>query len=348
MNMRRYLVSLAAVVVLAGCSQGTGLAPQGANGVVPFGVVHAQSGTAHAAGLTVKFFDTPTQFSWPDYVTKGPDGNLYFSEFYADQIGRITPKGVITEFPLLPDNDIEGITTGPDGNIWFTEPGADNIGRMTLKGVVTSFPVKGYASPRGITAGPDGNLWFTDYESSKIGRITPKGVIRQFTIPGSDTSPWGITTGKDGDLWFAESFPNLIGRFDPKTLKFVVPGLRVPGYYPTPWGIMQAANGQMWFTERRLGRIGTIVGGRVKEFQINPSSAYPDTIAQTADGTLWITENQTNAIAHFDPTTGKFMTAVQLPTGDIPTGIAVGADGNVWFAVASYTTPGQIGEIVLH
>jgi streptogramin lyase len=50
----------------------------------------------------------------------------------------------------------------------------------------------------------------------------------------------------------------------------------------------------------------------------------------------------------FNPTSGKFLPEIRLPNGDIPTGIAVGADGNIWFAVANYTQPNSIGEIVLH
>ncbi len=41
----------------------------------------------------------------------------------ANKIGRITPGGIITEYPLHPQVQTEprGITAGPDGNLWFTE-----------------------------------------------------------------------------------------------------------------------------------------------------------------------------------------------------------------------------------
>ena len=52
----------------------------------------------------------------------GPDGNLWFTEFDNNKIGRITTAGVITEF-LIPTADCGayGITPGPDGHLWFTE-----------------------------------------------------------------------------------------------------------------------------------------------------------------------------------------------------------------------------------
>jgi len=34
-------------------------------------------------------------------ITTGPDGNLWFAEYFANKIRRITTAGVITEFPIL-------------------------------------------------------------------------------------------------------------------------------------------------------------------------------------------------------------------------------------------------------
>jgi len=244
---------------------------------------------------------------------------------------------------------IEGITTGPDGNLWFTAPGANKIGRMTTKGVGTTFPIQARdASPRGITAGPDGNVWFVEFDPSgnAIGRITPTGVITQFTIPQSQSYPWWITTGKDGYLWFTESANDIIGRFDPRTLKFKPP-VQVPGQAVTPWGIMSAPDNHMWFTERRAGDIAIIVKGKVISFHIAQQTSYPDTLVTGPDGNIWFTESAAGAIGRFNPSTGKFLPVITLRSGDIPTGITVGRDGNIWFAVANYTQPNSIGEIVL-
>src|SRR5579862_8306665 len=43
-------------------------------------------------------------------ITLGPDGNLWFTEYAGNRIGRITPSGVVTEFS-------DGISAGagPDG-----------------------------------------------------------------------------------------------------------------------------------------------------------------------------------------------------------------------------------------
>jgi len=91
-------------------------------------------------------FNTPTPGSDPHGITVGSDWNLWFTEdkeqisdsqeVGADNIGRITTSGEITEFPFrpLPENVAEGradgITTGPNGDIYFTDHGANAIGRV--------------------------------------------------------------------------------------------------------------------------------------------------------------------------------------------------------------------------
>lgn len=150
----------------------------------------------------------------PWNITSGPDGNVWFTEFevqfdgYGNRIGRITPAGVITEFPVPTSRSgLYGITAGPDGNLWFTEFSGNKIGRITPAGLIMEFPIPTDVNGRDyITTGPDGNLWFTEQTANKLGRITLAGVITEFSIPPGigGGSPTGITLGPDGNLWFAD------------------------------------------------------------------------------------------------------------------------------------------------
>jgi virginiamycin B lyase len=55
-------------------------------------------------------------------ITTGPDGNLWFGEYSADKVGRVTTAGAFTEFAVpTPFGGPYGFVTGPDSNIWFTE-----------------------------------------------------------------------------------------------------------------------------------------------------------------------------------------------------------------------------------
>jgi hypothetical protein len=152
-------------------------------------------------------------------LTVGPDGNLWFSEQgnfqqqtgalnTSEQIGRITPAGSVSEFPVAPGVTSYGppvydvtspLTVGPDNDLYFTfstssyynkpgtdAPGAITIGRITTSGNIVEFtetvpvpasnPYTGYAPTVGPaytayapTVGSDGNLWFPD--ATNIGRL---------------------------------------------------------------------------------------------------------------------------------------------------------------------------------
>ena len=75
-------------------------------------------------------------------ITAGADGNLWFTEHDANQIGRITTAGVITEFPIPTAGSTPfAIAAGPDGNLWFTDTGNDQIGRITTEPTVQTPPL---------------------------------------------------------------------------------------------------------------------------------------------------------------------------------------------------------------
>ena len=109
----------------------------------------------------------------PNSIALGPDGNMWFTELTG--IARITPAGVVTEFPLGADADTSSkIAAGPDGNLWFTQFNKHRVGRITPGGTVTLFAqgITVPASPSGITTAPDGRIWFAQFNGSRLGIIT--------------------------------------------------------------------------------------------------------------------------------------------------------------------------------
>jgi len=56
------------------------------------------------------------------YLHLGPDGNLWFTEFYGGTIGRSTPAGHITEVAIsTTQSNPQGISKGPNGTVWFAD-----------------------------------------------------------------------------------------------------------------------------------------------------------------------------------------------------------------------------------
>jgi len=90
---------------------------------------------------TITEYSLPTVSAFPRSITAGSDGNVWFVENGAVQIGKITPDGTITEYPANLNTDDSTITNGPDGNLWFTAGSTSYIGKITTSGVVTTYPL---------------------------------------------------------------------------------------------------------------------------------------------------------------------------------------------------------------
>jgi streptogramin lyase len=116
---------------------------------------------------------TDPSIDGPQGIAVGPDGALWFTNFFSNSIGRMTTSGVATSYT---DPTIDGplrIAAGPDGALWFTNYYGNSIGRITTSGVVTNYGDPSISSPNGITAGPDGGVWFANTGNNSIGRIQP-------------------------------------------------------------------------------------------------------------------------------------------------------------------------------
>jgi streptogramin lyase len=179
-------------------------------------------------------------------ITSGPDGNLWFTDFFRD-IGRMTTDGQITFFPAPQTAFTSDITTGPDGNLWFTYFRRARVGRMTPAGIVTEFDVP--TLPRRITTGPDGNLWFTT-DGNRIARMTTAGVVTEFAIPAS---AFELIAAPDGNIWFSYADVNRIGRMT--TDGTLLEDITIPG---PAFGLTGGPDGAVWYTRSSAARIGRI------------------------------------------------------------------------------------------
>jgi streptogramin lyase len=302
-----------------------------------------RAGQSHLAEAPIEF-TVPTERASPASIVAGPDGNMWFTERTAANLGRSTPTGNIIELALPPGPGEEEptptpsvIVVGPDRNLWFTDTNSPSVGRITPAGDITQFAVG--ADSQGITAGPDGALWFTQ-ASEAIGRITPDGTVVEFPVPlDVPGDAQRITLGPDGNLWFTEFYGNRIGRITPQG---VVTEFPLPTEDAFPFGITRGPDGAVWFTESGLDRIGRISPtGAIREFPIPTEGSEPMEIAVGPDGNLWFTEHLAGNIGRITPT--GVVTEIPLPTpSGSPMGIASGPKKTVWFTDESSNTIGCI------
>jgi virginiamycin B lyase len=315
--------------------------------------IPAVAGARGATARPVVEFDIPS-VGVPEGIAVGSDGNLWFTERYTSQLGRMTPAGAFTIFQLPGSNQMTtDITAGPDGALWFTYPkstpplNGGQIGRITTSGATTFFTIPWVSDPEAITTGPDGNLWFADHVASALGRVTPAGAITKFPVAGAPgTYPYNVTTGPDGALWFTDLNGHRVGRMttDGQATFFPVP--EEDGY---PNAIATGPDGNLWVTldaESTIARMTT--SGTITEFSVPHTAGdyvFLGGIAAGADGALWFTyQDLTNGTARVGRiTTAGRVSLIPVPTSNsTPEGIVLGPSNAMWFTEAS---AGNLGRV---
>jgi virginiamycin B lyase len=250
---------------------------------------------------TYFFSGVTSQGSYLDDITTGPDGALWVTDGYNEEILRLSVQGKYTRFPLGSYGSPSGIVTGPDKALWFTENfGAKaDVVKMTTKGKLTPYATTGELID--IASGSDGALWFTDFGGNHIGRITTTGKITEYSKGiSAGAQPFSIAPGPDGALWFTE-LAGRIGR--------ITTGGKVTKYSngitqtEMPQDLVAGPDGAMWITEFGSGsgstgaKIGrTTMQGKITEYsKIDPASG-PSGITKGLKGDLWFGEGSTNEV----------------------------------------------------
>jgi streptogramin lyase len=311
--------------------------------VALLGLFGSTAGASVRPSLSFTITEYPVASGSDPYgATLGPDGNVWFTEYYGaspevdGNIGKITPAGVVTEYPIHPGQwtTPQGITAGPDGALWFVETLVDRIGRITTGGVVTEYPIPGNgAVPTDIVAGSDGRLWFTESGRGRIGRITTSGTFLKAIPTVGGGAPLQIGAGPDGDLWYIEeSAGNQVFKLSTDgTTNASVP---LPAG-AEPGDVNPGPDGNMWFTDPGTNQVGWVKtdGSASGEWPIPSASSNATGIAAGPDGNVWFTEPapSANNIGEIAPT-GPPISEAPIPTPASPFyGITPGADGNMWF-----------------
>jgi len=241
-----------------------------------------ENGTGYIGKITMsgqitEYTANPLPSSRTDFITRGKDGNFWFSETNVNYpngvIGRIRPSGRFLSYLVSPSAVAgPGITTGPDGNVWFVELNAGKIGKVTPQGQFTEFGGTG-SEVEEIAPGPDGNLWFT-VADGHVGKSTVDGSITVYSIPGSNLGLGPITDGPDKHLWVGAVDANELIRIDTAG-NFNIFAIPFSGM-PQPYGITTGPDRNVWFTVNGY-RVGVYIRLRMT---VTPSSLTFSSIGQ--------------------------------------------------------------------
>lgn len=243
----------------------------------------------------------------PCSITQGGDGNLYFTNGVANQIGAVNPStGHISLYTapdsignLVPFNDI---AAGDDDAIWFTETTGNAIGRFDLKThAFSSYPIPTPAStPVGIMQGPDGAIWFTETAANKIGRLDQAtGKITEYPLPTPAALPF-VMRAVTGNryVWFTETGAGALGRIDTRT--GAVSEVPLPAG-SAPVAVCRGSDGALYYNAPALDEIGRVDPDTfaVSQIPIPEAASEPIELGCGADGSVWVMLHANNSVARY-------------------------------------------------
>jgi virginiamycin B lyase len=284
-------------------------------------------------------------------LVAGPDGNLWFAGIRSvsggttDVVGKVTPQGQVTEYPLETHAAIVGlgeITVGPDGNLWFVVGGREKLGRITPTGDVALFDLPRGVSAGSLTAGPDGALWFTEVGTARLGRIATSGEVSELPLANSGGAE--ILSGPDGGLWIAHLVAARIARVgtDGSETDFPLPVNR-----SFSGKMVVGPDGALWLGEEWQGALVRMtLSGEVSELAV-PGGKRTGALTSGPFDDLWYSIDG-GRIGWVIPgvATG---TVACINRCDAPiAALTEGPEGKLWFAAGPpgqslYSTPGTVG-----
>jgi poly(3-hydroxybutyrate) depolymerase len=296
---------------------------------------------------SIRVYRLPTVGAEPFDVAIGSDGSVWFTEFAANKIGRISPAGVMTQFtvPTAKSGPYQ-ITAGADGAMWFTEYNTTKIGRVSHAGRITEFQIPGQSyGGAAITTAPSGEVLSPD-PAGFVNVISPSGPVTRIHVPADLGLPFAIARLRDGTLWLSEltgfyefsryllAFPDGSGQ----------PSLTVTLPSPLSDVVALAAGPQdsVWFADFGGSDVGEVSAhGQVSLLAADPGLGGLSDVAAGPGGSMWFSE-QDGIVGRVD--SGGRVTELALPPDGNATGIAAGAGKSVWV-----TEPGRdsLVEIVL-
>ena len=272
-------------------------------------------------------FEIPNANTEPHEVTVDSDGNGWVSQRVGGKLGKLDPKTLTyTEFSPPPGKSktvqLNAIWAGPNNKLWFMDVGPNRrwltydtkTNEYSVYNMPDSAKLKsGGAGGNTMRQHPNGTVWFNAIGNNTVLRLDPKTKeFSEFPIPsgvasGKSSSPYGMAIGGDGFVYVAENAVDRIGKVDPVSGHIEELDIPVKGAVPRKGG--PDAEGNVWFGLHGAGKILKIDVKTGKMSVYTPPTENSGTYAISVDmkhNILWVAQQQSDAIARFDPKTETF------------------------------------------
>jgi virginiamycin B lyase len=181
-------------------------------------------------------------------------------------------------------------------------------------------------APIAIAAGADGAIWFTIDHADSIGRVRD-GRFERLPTSTRNIEPLGLAVAVDGSAWFTDiatrSIAHITGAGEIARFVLDTPIARLGR-------LAIALDGAVWFADATGYGVTRLKDGVFARHRIETARGGPYGVALTADGSVWATLQYGNQLLRIAPDGTDATFDLPHPAA-VPTDIATGRDGSLWF-----------------
>jgi virginiamycin B lyase len=164
----------------------------------------------------------------PAAIAAGPGGDVWFTDPAFGRVGRVTPAGRITEYPVRLDP--QALAPALGDKLWIA--GSGGVGTIDTAGKVQVLRAGGFqgfaiGSNGSAAADPEGDLWFIG-SATRILRVTPSGQLTVIRGPGAPAA-YEVAAGAEGAIWISTTSDPIKGVSKAPFLRYEtgIPGIEV-------------------------------------------------------------------------------------------------------------------------
>ena len=147
-------------------------------------------------------------------MVAGPDGDVWFEEYFAHIVGKINPTThAITEYDTTSDgcSGAQGLAVGSDGDLYFNCT-FNAIAKITTSGVVTVIgnPVATSDTAQDVVRGSNGHIWIVGGDNALGEYDESKGTFTTHASPFTTNGLMiNMASAADDNLWVTDNSGHL-------------------------------------------------------------------------------------------------------------------------------------------
>ena len=268
----------------------------------------------------------------PGGVAADPAGDIWVADTGHDRLAEYSPSGrLVATFGRNLDQPA-GIATDATGHIWVADTGHDRVVEFSPAGRVLAIfgsPGRGHGrldQPVALAVTPFGDVWVADQRNSRVEEFSAVGRYRtSFAVP----TPAGVGLDIHGDVWVsspAYAPGNSVREFSPDGHQLRSFGTTQAGYggLGDPGGLAVGPGGRIYVAQPDYGLVSVFspAGRFYTEFGLQPGTGqadkdleFPQGLAVTATGQIWVADSGHSRVVQFGPVPGIPVTGAPAAPG---------------------------------